>query len=69
MNPAPEDSTNISKDRVINSENETVVHNHEKCENQENFNNVNELEMRMMENRLETDSTMKEGVNQVQFLG
>ena len=69
MNPAPEDSTNISKDRVINSENETVVHNHEKCENLENFNNVNELEMRMMENRLETDSTMKEGVNQVQFLG
>ena len=69
MDPTPEDLTNISKDRVMNSENETVNHNHEKYENQEKFNNVNELEMRMMENRLETDSTMKEGVNQVQFLG
>ena len=69
MDTAPEDLTSTSKDRVINSENETVVQNHKNCENQENFNNVNELEMRMMENRLETDSTMKEGVNQVQFLG
>ena len=45
MDPTPEDLTNISKDRVMNSENETVVQNHEKCGNQKNFNNASQVQI------------------------
>ena len=66
MDPAPEDLTSISNDHVINSENETVIHHHKKCDNQENFNNASQVQI---EKRLESDSTVRETVNQVKFLG